>query len=135
MTAAIEVGFLVISLVSLMIQVGALARIRDPDTSKWTAAHHGILRTAWCRVAASLLYVALGAITLAFSTTVEPLLVFGLVQVMWQLNAIADVRLRRYLDGHGRAPMRLSITARRWTSAAAIVGGLTAIALYLNLRL
>jgi hypothetical protein len=132
-------AFLVISLVSLLIQSIALFRITRPEDGEWGPAHRGILRTAICRVVASILYVVLGIITLLFATDIEALLVFGIVRIMWQINAIADVRLRHRLAGktgrHRAPPTVIAALIHKWWWTAAICGAIAGFALYLNLRL
>lgn len=57
-----------------------------------------MVRTAVCRVIAAGAYVAFGVTTLAAGALpVLALIVFTGVSVLWQLNALADVRLRRWL--------------------------------------
>jgi hypothetical protein len=137
--ALIPPAFLAISLVSLIVQSIALLRITRPGDEVWGPAHRGILRTAICRVVASVLYVALGVVTLLFVTDIEALLVFGVVQIMWQLNAIADVRLRRRLAGnrgrHRAPPSVISALISRWWWLAATGGGAAGFVLYLTIRL
>ena len=132
----IAVAFLVISVVSLVVQTIALTRITQGRT-EWGLAARGILRTAVCRVAASVLYVFLGIATLLFITAVEALLVFGVVQIMWQLNAIADVQLRRRLlrPATGRHRAAPSMLLRWWYGSVVFVAGCAAFALYLETRL
>lgn len=71
----------------------------------------GLVRTCTCRVIASLLYVSIGILALApnynnnnrpYSLGIYVLFVFTGVQVMWQINSIADVRLKRRMKGRHR---------------------------------
>ena len=95
--------FLVVSLISLAVQVRALTRLtgRQKTTSEVErVAYRGLLRTSVCRVAAAVLYVAVGVATVTIppETGVVALVSFILVQLLWQANAVADVRLRRRLE-------------------------------------
>jgi hypothetical protein len=61
--------------------------------------YRGLVRTARCRVAAAMSYVLLGSAMVVWrhSFPVVTVAVFTVVQIMWQLNSFADVRLRRRL--------------------------------------
>lgn len=82
---------LAVSLISVLIYMVALGQLlAGPRRS-------GLVRTALCRLVAALLYVAVGLLTL-HTHSQGPLVglgVFTVVQVMWQANAVADVRLTR----------------------------------------
>lgn len=97
MISFIAGAFLVISVISLVVQTVALFRITHSAGRIRGPAYSGIVRTATCRVVASVLYTGLGVVTLVDEATVGTLLVFGFVQVMWQVNALADIRLRHTL--------------------------------------
>jgi len=60
----------------------------------------GLVRTALCRVTAACLYTIIAMATLANKpeTGTISIVVFVVVQLMWQANSIADVRLGH----HGR---------------------------------
>lgn len=92
-----------VSVVSLVVQSIGLRRMYRTDAGTPSLVRAGMMRTAACRVMASMMYVTLGvmAITSAPTTPVLALVVFMAVQLMWQLNAVADVRLRRRLAGPG----------------------------------
>lgn len=95
MTASIvSVVFLVVSALSLVWQSTALVRLIRCGTA--TRANRGLVRTAGCRVAASVLYVGLGLVVLVLKGDfpVLGLTVFVFVQLLWQANSFADVRLR-----------------------------------------
>lgn len=98
----VGIGLLVVSAVSLIVQGSSLIRIlRGPKsiTKDQRLANHGLIRTAVTRVTASVLYIAVAIRALyvpedaAFS-----LFIFTIVQLMWQANALSDVRLRRRLS-------------------------------------
>lgn len=79
------------SLVSVVIYMAALGQLLSGPKRE------GLVRTALCRLAAALLYVGVGLLTL-HTNTEGPLVGLGVltaVQVMWQTNAVADVRLAR----------------------------------------
>lgn len=72
----------------------------------------GLVRTCTCRVIASLLYVSIGILALVpnynnnnkpYSLGIYVLFVFTGVQVMWQINSIADVKLKQRMKGRHRA--------------------------------
>jgi hypothetical protein len=96
--------FLVVSVSSLGVQGVALWRVAHAfaDTRMKIRVHDGMVRTAVCRTVAALLYVTTGiaALTAHPFLPVVALAVLLSVQVMWQINAIADVRLRRDLERH-----------------------------------
>lgn len=94
--------FLVVSVGSSLIQGNSLWRLTRlrPAGGEQRRVHAGMLRTSICRVAAAASYVVIGLITLLTreSLPVLALVVFCGVQVMWQVNAYADLRLRRSLN-------------------------------------
>lgn len=85
---ALTLGVSLVSVLTYMVALGQL--LSGPR-------REGLVRTAACRLAAALLYVGVGLLTL--HTNAEgPLVGLGVltaVQVMWQSNAVADVRLAR----------------------------------------
>lgn len=129
--------FLIISATSLIVQSVALFRITR-DTTPKGVAYSGLRRTAICRVIASVLYTMLGISSLIDPAVVENLLVFGFVQLLWQLNAIADVQLRRRLSTagprHARTPETRGPIARRGWFGAALLAMSLAFVGYLTLR-
>ena len=58
-----------------------------------------MMRTVACRVLAASLYVGVGITGLLAQQvlTVLALAVFSFVQILWQVNSVADIRLRRRL--------------------------------------
>lgn len=103
---ALSIVFLIVSISSFYVQLAALSRLHfwpkaDADTAS-AGMYRGLLRTSICRFAAAVIYVGLATanLTTAISPqalSVASLLVFVTVQLIWQANAIADVRLRRQL--------------------------------------
>lgn len=89
------------SCVSLAWQTRALRKLASPDINGDKARVRGLLRTSVCRVAAAALYVGVGVNELFVHVTEASVTfcVFCVVQVLWQLNASADVRLRKSLTG------------------------------------
>jgi hypothetical protein len=82
---------LAVSLVSVVVYMSALGQLLVGEKRP------GLVRTAICRLLAALLYVGVGLATLE-SGQQGPLVglaVFTIVQLMWQANSIADVRLSR----------------------------------------
>lgn len=82
---------LAVSMVSVVIYMAALGQL--------LIGHHqpGMTRTAVCRLVAALLYVGVALLTL-HTNEKGPLVglgVFTVVQLMWQFNSVADVRLTR----------------------------------------
>lgn len=100
-------AFLVVSVVALVVQVRALVLIRRQP------ARPGLTRTAACRVAASVLYVAVGinAATAQWAVLQVAFGAFLLTQITWQVNALLDVRLGR--PARDRGPRRIQITIVR----------------------
>lgn len=104
--------FLAVSVVSLVIQLAALGRLRswpDTPTTRSDAMYRGLVRTSTCRVVAAAGYVLLGAANLFDRDTLLSLLfalsLFASVQVLWWGNAAADLRLRRRLAPGPPSPM------------------------------
>lgn len=133
---AFAVAFLAMSGVSLLWQTRALRKLAAFGAELVqgsTETPRGLLRTSVCRVAAAALYVAVGLnelfIHLAGASVTFG--VFCVVQVMWQLNASADVHLRRTLAaveeprvrGRHRRSVRIS-AGRTYTFAAIVAVGL-----------
>jgi hypothetical protein len=93
-----------VSLFSLVVQVSGWRRLGSPPTDpQKKMVHRGLLRTARCRVAGATLYVLLGLAMLTWhrSFPAATLILFSGIQIMWQLNSFADVRLRRRLGEEG----------------------------------
>jgi hypothetical protein len=93
--------FLVVSCLSLVLQVLAFARLVVQHSTSATEklVGDGYLRTVGCRVLAATVYVVVAAVQLtgAGTLTAEALAVFTAVQVLWQLNSLADIKVRRKL--------------------------------------
>ena len=98
---------LVTSIVSLAVYVLSLLRL--------LAYHHnrGLVRTTTCRVIAAGLYTVISMATIAGHRTsgLITVVTFIAIQLIWQLNTIADVLLakqanRRSTRGGGDAPIK-----------------------------
>lgn len=100
--------FLLVSCLSLMFQVLAFIRLaaRRAATPVEELVGGGYLRTVACRVLAATIYVVVAAIQAAGagSLSAEALIVFTSVQLIWQLNSVLDIRIRRRLSQPGRPP-------------------------------
>lgn len=97
MTATILGGILLaVAFISLTIYVIALERLLLAGSRR-----PGLVRTATCRVIGAILYVGVALATILAPDTgpVVGLGVFVIVQLIWQGNAIADVRLGHRTDG------------------------------------
>lgn len=98
--------FLVVSAIALTWQVIMLLRLLArslPLSQAGRLAHHGLIRTSSCRVAASSAYVALALlILLSDALPVAALVIFAATQLLWMGNAWLDVRLRQRLAQLGR---------------------------------
>lgn len=98
----VKVAFLVVSTASLLLQAVSLrtvTRLPALDARERLAAR-GLRRTGIGRVAAAMAYVVLGTWALAVPGTdlaTATVTVFIAVQLMFQANAVLDVRLRRQL--------------------------------------
>jgi hypothetical protein len=97
----VAVAFLIMSIISMVWQGAALMRLVNDSSlrSRATDAYGGLLRTSICRVSAATAYVLVGinAIWPRFGVLIFTLVVFCIVQGVWQLNAWADLRLARRL--------------------------------------
>jgi len=92
--------FMGVSLVSLTLQTLMLILLIEKLSTQSKIeriTYNGLLRTAICRVIAAVLYVGVGVATLILYPGWEifALMVFIVVQVLWWVNAGADVLLRR----------------------------------------
>jgi len=92
--------FMGVSLVSLTLQTVMLILLIgkfSTTSSIERLTYNGLLRTAVSRVIAAILYVGVGVATLILLPGWEifALMVFIAVQVLWWVNAGADVLLRR----------------------------------------
>lgn len=100
--------FLLVSCLSLVLQVLAFARLalRRARTPAEELVGGGYIRTVACRVLAATVYVVVGAVQLAGAGTLtaEALVVFASIQLLWWLNSLLDIRIRRALSQHGRQP-------------------------------
>lgn len=95
----VAVAFLSISGMSLTWQTTALYQLLRLDAPRGSPAYRGLLRTSICRVCVSVCYVMVGgnALFTHVSTLAVTFTVFCITQIVWQLNAAADVRLSRRL--------------------------------------
>lgn len=98
----LSLTFLAVSIISLMIQGLSLYRLlhQEPITTQTQRmSAKGLRRTSISRVVAAVAYVVAATDSLFHPerTAASSLLVFTVVQIMWQLNAVADVRLRHWL--------------------------------------
>ena len=95
------VVFLAVSCLGLVLQVVSFIRLAvqraASPVEKLVGA--GYIRTVACRVLAATVYVVVAAVQLAGAGTLtgEALIVFTSVQMLWQLNSLADIRIRRKL--------------------------------------
>lgn len=99
----LSVIFLIVSLISLLVQGLSLWRLLSQQAVMSTVgrkAAKGLKRTSMSRVVAAMAYVIAAIYSLVGPelTALLSLITFSAVQVMWQANAIADVRLRRRLS-------------------------------------
>lgn len=114
--AILAAVFLIVSVGSAAIQGVSLWRLtRLRPAGPLRRVHTGMLRTATCRVVAAASYVFIGVATLLTgqSLPILALVVVCGVQVMWQVNAYADLRLRRSLNAPAPAPVRDEKVVRR----------------------
>jgi hypothetical protein len=98
-------ALLTVSSLSLAAQVTALARVAR-SRAAGDAVSRGYLRTIACRVAAATAYVVVAAVQAAGDGSLSPeaLAVFTAVQVLWVGNSLADIRIRRRLQGAAMPP-------------------------------
>lgn len=98
--------FLLVSCISWVFQVLAFIRMaaRRARTATEELVGGGYLRTIACRVLAATIYVVVAAVQLAGDGTLsfEALIVFTGVQLIWQVNSVMDIRIRRNLSQAGR---------------------------------
>lgn len=104
---ALSLTFLAVSIVSLLIQGFSLYRLlnqRPTLTQTQRMSAKGLRRTSISRVVAAVAYVGAATDSVIYPerTALSSLVVFTAVQVMWQLNALADVRLRHWLANPSR---------------------------------
>jgi hypothetical protein len=97
--------FLLVSCVSLVFQVLAFCRlaVRRAVTPAEAIAAGGYRRTVACRILAAAVYVIVASVQLAGdgSLSGEALIVFSAIQLLWQVNSLLDVRIRRALSQAG----------------------------------
>jgi hypothetical protein len=102
------VMFLIVSCLSWMFQLLAFIRLaaRRARTPTEELVGAGYLRTVACRVLAATIYVVVAATQLAGSGTLsaEALVVFTSIQLIWQVNSVMDIRIRRSLAQSGEPP-------------------------------
>jgi hypothetical protein len=86
---ALGLVLLIVSLTSLSVYLVSLYKLLT------NSKQIGLVRTAICRVTAACLYTVIAMSTLAHkpNTGILSMVVFVIVQLMWQANSIADVRL------------------------------------------
>jgi hypothetical protein len=98
---SLELVFLLVSCLSLMLQVLSYVRLvaQRARNDAEEIAGGGYTRTVLCRVLAATVYVVVAAVQLAGdgSLTPEALIVFSSIQVLWQLNSLQDIRVKRQL--------------------------------------
>ena len=98
--------FLLVSCLSLVFQAAAFVRLagRRARTPVEQLVSTGYLRTVACRVLAAAIYVAVATVQFAGAGTLsaEALIVFTLVQIIWQVNSLLDIGIRRKLGQPGR---------------------------------
>jgi hypothetical protein len=94
--------FLFVSCLSWVFQAAAFVRLsaRRGRTAEMRKVSNGYRRTAGCRVMAATAYVVVAAVQVAGDGTLtfESLTVWIGVQILWWLNALADIRIRRSLS-------------------------------------
>jgi hypothetical protein len=94
---SVAIAFLAMSVISLGWQMVALRRLQRGSNacSRATPAYGGLLRTAVCRVGCAVAYVIVGinALWPRVEVLILTFAVFCAVQGVWQLNALADIRL------------------------------------------
>jgi hypothetical protein len=98
--ATIAVIFLTVSYIGFFVQLASLIRLVSqlPEPTKSASlAHHGIVRTSFCRVSAAILYIFIGTNALFFQLLI-PVVTLGTfcaVQILWMVNGRMDVRLKK----------------------------------------
>jgi hypothetical protein len=92
-------AYLLVSCIALGIQSWALAHLQ---ARKEQLIRTGLHRTAVCRVIGAAIYVYIGinAIWIKEAVLVTAFIAFALIQIMYMLNARADVRLKRKLTAY-----------------------------------
>lgn len=96
--------YLIVSAGSTAVQVASLWRLAQWNGSRadLRLVHRGLVRTSVCRVLAAIAYVVFGVVALtstsAMLVAVVSLILFTVVQLMWQANGLLDVSLRRQLE-------------------------------------
>lgn len=116
------VAFLAVSSVSLLVYVTALRKLlhRPPNaTGGARLAYRGLLRTSASRVVVASAYTTLGAVTAFGGPWTQATLALGVftaVQLIWQANAVADVRLKARLADIRAGRVRHRKTRRRGSS-------------------
>jgi hypothetical protein len=100
--------FLLVSCLSLSFQVLALVRLARQTRQRAGGGAEklvgaGYIRTIACRILAATIYVAVASVQLAGDGTLsaEALIVFASVQLIWWLNSVMDIRIRRTLSEPG----------------------------------
>jgi hypothetical protein len=88
--------YLFVSLESVAIQTVSLVRLRGGPPDR---VHRHLVRTVTCRVAVMSVYSGIGVVNLIDRSTLSivALAVYTGAALLWQVNSLADVRLRRDL--------------------------------------
>lgn len=125
--------FLIVSIVSLAVQLVGLSRMSLKEKNVSPLVRRAMIRTAACRVLAAIAYIILSAYTLVFEDTfhIFSATVFISVQVMWWMNAVSDVLLRRRLENKSRHRKRgiMGSWLRTYAKAFAQLGGAVLVAI------
>lgn len=94
--------FMVVTLISLTVQSVAVIKLHRRraliSTSRQYLVHRRLYRTVVCRALAALLYLCVGIYSMTIGP--NPVVSIGLftaVQLLWQANSLADLKLRRQL--------------------------------------
>jgi hypothetical protein len=101
---SVAIMYMVVSCCTFIIQMWKLWSLLyqwpDTRTSGQSHVHRGLIRTSICRVLAAFVYVTVGIYTLRSESimTEFSLWVFAGVQLIWILNAFADVRLWSFIS-------------------------------------
>jgi len=109
---AISIIFLVVSLLNLAFQGVSLSCLTCRQMTG--AVEKRLLHTVACRVVAALTYVglAVSALIRPPATGTIALTVSSAMLIMWGINSVADVRLRRRLDSTAGSSARLPARGR-----------------------
>lgn len=101
---SVAIMYMVVSCCTFVIQMwkfwSLLYQGPDVRNSNQTHFHRGLVRTSVCRVLVAFVYVTVGIYTLHSESimTEFSLWVFGGIQLIWILNAFADVKLWNFIS-------------------------------------